>query len=89
MKKYCQKLPLKIISGQFLVHTFLRATQTFLDDLSNILNKHLSNVIIMCDFNIDMKDKSNPNFDKFSEIYNTFSTSNLVKKEAGVSDVHT
>ena len=33
----------------------------------------------MGDFNIGVKDKINPNFDKFSEICDTFSMSNLVK----------
>ena len=44
--------------------------KTILDHLSNLLNKYLSNydnVIIKGDFNIDVKDKTNPNFDKFSE----------------------
>ena len=40
--------------------------ETFLVDLSSLLNKY-DNVIIMGDFNIDVKDKTNPNFDKFSE----------------------
>ena len=80
-----QKLPLKIKSSQFLVHTDLCATQTlkvFLGDLSDLLNKYRSkydNVIIMGDFNIDVKDKANPNFDKFSEFCDTFSLSNLIK----------
>ena len=33
----------------------------------------------MGDFNIDVKDKTNLNFDKFSEFCDTFSMSNLVK----------
>ena len=33
----------------------------------------------MGDFNIDVKDKKNPNFDKFSEFCVIFSMSNLVK----------
>ena len=33
----------------------------------------------MGDFNIDMKNKANSNFDKFSELCDTFSMSNLVK----------
>ena len=46
----------------------------FLGDLSSLLNKNLSkydNVIIMSDCNIDVKDKTNPNFDKFSELCGT------------------
>ena len=56
--------------------------ETFLGDLSNLLNKYLKkydNVIIMDDFNIEVKDKINPNFDKFSEFCDKFSMSNLVK----------
>ena len=51
-------------------------------NLSNLLKKYLSkydNVIIMGNFNIDVKDKTNPNFDKFSEFCDTFSLSNLIK----------
>ena len=33
----------------------------------------------MGDFKIDVKDKTNPNFDKFSEFCDTFSMSSLVK----------
>ena len=33
----------------------------------------------MGDFNSDVKDKTNPNFDKLSEFCDTFSMSNLVK----------
>ena len=56
--------------------------ETFLGNLSSLLNKYLSkydNVTIMGDFNIDVKDKTNLNFDKFSEFCDTFSMSNLVK----------
>ena len=48
------------------------------------MNKYLSkydNVIIMGDFNIDVKDKTNPNFGKFSDFCVTFSMSNLVKDD--------
>ena len=56
--------------------------ETFLGDLSSLLKKYLSkhdNVIIMGDFNIDVKDKKNSNFDKFSESCDTFSMSSLVR----------
>ena len=56
--------------------------ENFLGNLSDLLKKYLGkydNVIIMDDFNIDVKYKTNPNFDKFSEFCDTFSTSNLVK----------
>ena len=54
---------------------------TVLGDLSNLLNKNLSKYdnIIIGDFNIDVKDKTNPNFDKFSGFCCTFSMSNLVR----------
>ena len=55
---------------------------TFLGDLWSILNKYLSKydkVIIMGDFDIDVKSKANPNFNKFSEFCDTFNKSNLVK----------
>ena len=55
--------------------------ETFLGDLSSLLNKYLSkydSFIIMGDFNIDVKDKTNPIFDKFSEFCD--SMSNLVKE---------
>ena len=32
-------------------------------------------LFIIGDFSIDVKDKTNPNFDKFSEFWNTFSMS--------------
>ena len=56
--------------------------ETLLGDLSSLLNKYLSkyhNVIIMGDFNIDVKGKANPNFNKFSEFCNRFSMLNLIK----------
>ena len=62
--------------------------ETFLNDLSNLLNKYLSKqdkVIIMGDFNIDVRD---PNFDKFSEFCNTFSTSNLMKDYTCFTKTH-
>ena len=54
---------------------------TVLGDLSNLLNKNLSKYdnIIIGGFNIDVKDKTNPNFDKFSGFCCTFSMSNLVR----------
>ena len=55
--------------------------ETFLGDLSSLLNKCLSkydNAIILGDFNNDVKNKPNPNLDKFSEFCDTFSKSNLV-----------
>ena len=56
--------------------------ETFLGDLPSLLKKYLSkhdNIIIMGDFNIDVKDKKNSNFDKFSESCDVFSMSSLVK----------
>ena len=56
--------------------------ETFLDNLSRLLHKYFSkydNVIIIGDFNIDVKDKTNPNFDTFYEFCVTFSMSNLLK----------
>ena len=49
--------------------------EAFLGDLWSILNKYLSKydkVIIMGDFDIDVKNKVNPNFNKFSEFCDTF-----------------
>ena len=43
--------------------------ETFLGDLSNLLKKYHSKydtVIIIGDFNIDVKDKTNPNFLSFA-----------------------
>ena len=63
--------------------------ETFLGNLSNLLNKYLSkydNVIIMG--NIDVKDKTNPNFDKFSEFCDTFSMSNLIKDYTCFTKTH-
>ena len=57
-------------------------TETFLGDLWSILNKYLSKydkIIIMGDFDIDVKNKANPNFNKFSEFCDTFNKSNLLK----------
>ena len=65
--------------------------ETFLGDLSNLLNKYLSkcgNVIIMGDFNIDVKDKINPNFDTFSEFCDTFCMSNLIKDYTCFTKTH-
>ena len=65
--------------------------ETFLGDLSSLLNKYLSkydSVIIMGDFNIDVKDKTNPNFDKFFEFCYAFSMSNLVKDYTCFSKTH-
>ena len=78
------------------MHADLRATQirtrkTFLGDLSNLLNKYLSkydHVIIMGDFNIDVKDKTNPNFDKFSEFCDTYNMSNLIKDYTCFTKTH-
>ena len=45
--------------------------ETFLGDLSNLLNKYLSkydNIIIIGDFNFDVKNKTNSNFDKLSRL---------------------
>ena len=56
--------------------------ETLLGDLLNLLNKYLSkydNVIIIGAFNINVKDKTSPNFEKFSEFCDTFSVLNLVK----------
>ena len=65
--------------------------ETFLGDLSNLLNKYRSkydNVVIMGDFNIDVKDKTNPIFDKFSEFCDTFSWSNLIKDYTCFTKTH-
>ena len=56
--------------------------ETLLGDLLNLLNKHLSkydHVIIIGAFNINVKDKTNPNLEKFSEFCDTFSVLNPVK----------
>ena len=65
--------------------------ETFLGNLSILLNKYLGkydNVIIMGGFNIDMKDKTNPNFDKFSEFCDTFSMTNLIKDYTCFTKTH-
>ena len=46
------------------------------------------NVIIMGDFNTDVKDKTNPNFDTFSEFCDTFCMSNLVKDYTCFTKTH-
>ena len=46
------------------------------------------NVIIKGDFNIDVKDRTNPNFDKFSEFCDTFSLSNLIKDYTCFTKTH-
>ena len=55
----------------------------------NVLKKYLSkyDVIIIGDFNIDVKDKTNPNFDK-SWFCNKFSMSNLVKDYTYFTKAH-
>ena len=42
----------------------------------------------MGDFNIDVKDKRNPNFDNFSEFCNTFSLSNVTKDYTCFTKTH-
>ena len=42
----------------------------------------------MDDFNIDVKDKTNPNFEKFSKFCDTFSMSNLVKDYTCFTKTH-
>ena len=42
----------------------------------------------MGDFNIDVKDKTNPNFDNFSEFCNTFSLSNVIKDYTCFTKTH-
>ena len=62
-----------------------------LGNLSSLLNKYFTkfdNVIIMGDFNIDVKDKKSPNFDKFSEFCDTYSMSNLVKDYTYFTKTH-
>ena len=46
------------------------------------------NVIIIGDFNTDVKDKTNPNFDTFSEFCDTFRMSNLVKDYTCITKTH-
>ena len=42
----------------------------------------------MGDLNIDVKDKTNSNFDKFSEFCDTFSMSNLIKDYTCFTKTH-
>ena len=42
----------------------------------------------MGDLNIDVKDKANSNFDRFSEFCDTFSMSNLVKDYTCFTKTH-
>ena len=73
---------INIKNNKWAIFSAYGNTETFLGDLSNLLNKNLSkydNVIIMDDFNIDVKDKTNPHFDKFFESCDTFSLPNLIK----------
>ena len=42
----------------------------------------------MGDFNTDVKDKTNPNFDTFSEFCDTFRMSNLVKDYTCITKTH-
>ena len=42
----------------------------------------------MDDLNIDVKNKTNPNFDKFSEFCDTFSMSNLIKDYTCFTKTH-
>ena len=42
----------------------------------------------MGDFNIDVKDKTNPNFDKFSGFCDTFSMSNIIKDYTSFTKTH-
>ena len=63
----------------------------FLGDLSLLLNKYLGKydkIIIMGELNIDKKDKTNPNFDKFSGFCNIFSLSNLLKNYTSFTKTH-
>ena len=55
---------------------------TFFQDLTFLLNKHLSsydNVMVMGNFNIDVKEVTNQSLGKLSTFCETFGISNLVK----------
>ena len=74
------------------MHTELHATQILkllYVICQNVLKKYLSkyDVIIIGDFNIDVKGKTNLNFDK-SWFCNTFSMSNLVKDYTYFTKTH-
>ena len=57
-------------------------TDRFLGDLSH------DKIIIMGELNIDKKDKTNSNFDKFSGFCNIFSLSNLLKNYTSFTKTH-
>ena len=65
--------------------------KSFLGDLPNLLNKYLSkydNDVIMGDFDIDWKDKMNPNFDNFFRFCDICSMSNRIKDYTCFTKTH-
>ena len=64
---------------------------TFFQGLTLLLNKHLStydNVVVMGDFNIDVKEVTNQSFEKLITFCETFGLSNLVKGNNCYSKTH-
>ena len=60
-------------------------------DLTFLLNKHLStydNVVVMCDFNIDVKEVTNQSLEKVNTSCETFGLQNLVKGYTFYSKTH-
>ena len=55
----------------------------FFEELTKVLSKAIlkyKNIILMCDFNIDFKNKG-AGFDKLSDMHDTFNLTNLIKSE--------
>ena len=64
---------------------------TFIQDLTFFLKKHLSTydkVVVMGDFNTDVKEVTNQSLEKLNSFYETFGVSNLVKGYTCYSETH-
>ena len=64
---------------------------TFFQGLTLLLNKHVStydNVVVMGDFNIDVKEVTNQSLEKLDIFCETFGLSNLVKRYTCYSSTH-
>ena len=63
----------------------------FLNDLSLVLIKNLSifdNIMVVGDFNIDFKNKEDPNLEKRNNLYDIYSLENLVESHNCFTKAH-